>query len=155
MKWLQRHAPWGLLAIATVTVISGLIELVTGASWQPEDVTGSTSDEIAAQSSAGAEVIDFVVRAGGLYLTALGVLLCAVLLFAYRRGHLWAWWAMWTLPVSIIASSALMRAFGAWGPATTGTLVGLVAAALHLAGMPRFFKQTGRPRPTRSAIGET
>ena len=144
MQGLQRNAWWGLLAIAGVTVVSGLIDVLTGSSWQPEDVTGNTSTEIAAESSAGAEVIDFVVRIEGLYLTALGVVLCAVLLFAYRQGRPWAWWAMWTLPVSVIGSSLLMRTYGAWGPATTGTVVGVVAAVLHVVGAPRFFGQSGR-----------
>jgi len=150
MHLLSARAWWGLLAIAAVTVVSGLVDLVTGASWQPEDVTGSTLDEISAASRAGAEVIDFAVRTGGLYLAGLGVLLCAVLVFAYRQGRPWAWWTMWTLPVSVIAGSALMRAFGAWGPATTGTIVGLVAVVLHLVGVPFFFGQSGRPAPPRA-----
>jgi hypothetical protein len=99
--------------------------------------------EIAAQSSAGFKLIDFVVRTAGLYLVALGVLLGAVLLFAYRWDRPWAWWAMWTMPVFVVANSPLMLAFGAWGPAVTGTLVGLVAALILLAGARRFFGRSG------------
>jgi hypothetical protein len=128
MQWFQRHAWWGLLAIAALTAVRGLVDLATGVTWQAEDVTGSTSAEIAAQSSAGSKLIDFVVRTQGLCLIAIGVLLCAVLLFAYRLDRPWVWWAMWTLPVFVIANSLLMLAFGAWGPAITGTVVGLVAA---------------------------
>ena len=73
----------------------------------------------------------------------LGVLLSAVLLFAYRQDRPWAWWAMWTLPVFAIANSLLMRAFGAWGPAITATEVGLVAALILLVGAPRFFRRSG------------
>jgi hypothetical protein len=122
--------------------VRGLFDLATGVTWQAEDVTGSTSGEIAAQSSAGFELIDFLVRAQGLCLIALGVLLCAVLLFAYRLDRRWAWWAMWTLPVFVIANSLLMLAFGAWGPAITGTVVGLVAAVTLLVGAPRFFERS-------------
>jgi hypothetical protein len=139
MQWLQRKAWWGLLAIAALIAGAGLVDLATGVTWQAEDVTGSTSAEIAAQSSAGFKLIDFVVRTQGLYLIAIGVLLSAVLLFAYRLDRPWAWWAMWTLPVFVIGNSLLMLAFGAWGPAITGTVVGLVAALILLVGAPRFF----------------
>jgi hypothetical protein len=139
MQWLQRNAWWGLLAIAASAAVSGLVDLATGVTWQAVDVTGSTSAEIGAQSSAASELIDFLVRTQGLGLIALGVGLCAVLLFAYRQDRPWAWWTMWTVPVFVIADSLLMRAFGAWGPAITGTGVGLVAALLLLVGTPRFF----------------
>ncbi len=119
----MRNAWWGLLAIAALTAVAGLVDLATGVTWQAEDVTGSTSAEIAAQSSAGFKLIDFVVRTQGLSLIALSVLLGAVLLVAYRLDRPWAWWAMWTMPVFVIANSLLMLAFGAWGPAITGTVV--------------------------------
>jgi hypothetical protein len=144
MQSLERNAWWGLLAIAAIIAVSGLVDLATGVTWQAEDVTGSTSAEIAAQSSAGFKLIDFVVRTEGLYIVTLGVLLCAVLLFAYRQDRPWAWWAMWTMPVFVIANSLLMLAFGAWGPAITGTVVGLVAALILLAGARRFFGRSGR-----------
>ena len=143
-RGVRCNAWWGLLAIAASAAVSGLIDLATGVTWQAVDVTGSTRAEIAAQSSAGSELSDFVVRAHGLGLIALGVVLCAVLLFAYRQDRPWAWWAMWTLPVFVIANSALMRAFGAWGPAITGTEVGVVAALILLVGAPRFFRRSGR-----------
>ena len=144
MRSLERNAWWGLLAIAAIIVVSVLVDLATGVTWQALDVTGSTSAEIATQSNAGFKLIDFVVRTEGLYLVALGVLLCAVLLFAYRQNRPWAWWAMWTMPVFVIANSLLMLAFGAWGPAITGTVVGLVAALILLAGARRFFGPSGR-----------
>ena len=144
MQSFERNAWWGLLAIAAIITVSGLVDLATGVTWQAVDVTGSTSAEIAAQSSAGFKLIDFVVRTEGLSLVALGVLLCAVLLFAYRQDRPWAWWAMWTMPVFVIANSLLMLAFGAWGPAITGTVVGLVAALILLAGARRFFARSGR-----------
>ena len=144
MRWLQRNAWWGLLAIAAIVAVSGLVDLATGVTWQAVDVTGSTSAEIAAQSSAGSELSDFVVRTHGLGLFALGVVLCALLLFAYRRDRPWAWWAMWTLPVFVIGNSLLMWAFGAWGPAITAAEVGLVAAVILLVGAPRFFGRSGR-----------
>jgi hypothetical protein len=137
---------WGLLAIAAIIAVSGLVDLATGVTWQAVDVTGSTGGEIAAQSSAGFKLIDSVVRTAGLYLVALGVLLGAVLLFAYRQDRPWAWWAMWTMPVLVIANSLLL-AFRAWRPAITGTVVGLVAALILLAGARRFFGRSGPRQP--------
>jgi hypothetical protein len=144
MQSLERNAWWGLLVIAAIIAVSGLVDLATGVTWQALDVTSTTSAEIAAQSRAGFKLIDFAVRTEGLYLIALGVLLCAVLLFAYRNDRPWAWWAMWTMPVFVIANSLLMLAFGAWGPAITGTIVGLVAALILLAGAQPFFGRSGR-----------
>jgi len=139
MQWLPRHAWWGLLAIAALSAVAGLVDLATGVTWQAVDVTGSTSAEIAAQSSAGFELSDFAVRTAGLYLFALGLLLGAVVLFAYRKDRPWAWWAMWTMPAFVIANSLVMLVFGAWGPAITGTVVALVAALILLVSAPRFF----------------
>lgn len=151
----ERHAWWGLIGIAGVVSISGLVDLVSGVTWQALDVTGKTRAQIAAESAAGAQVLDFSIRTGGLSSVALGVLLGAVLLFAYRQDHTWAWWVMWTLPVWILGNSLLMRIYGAWGPATTGTFVSLVATVLHLVEAPRFFGKAGRPRPVTPAIEES
>jgi hypothetical protein len=147
MQSPEGHAWWGLLVIVAIVSISGLVDLMTGVTWQAPDVSGNTSAQIAAESAAGAEVLDFAVRVSGLSTVALGVLLGAVLLFAYRQGRTWAWWVMWTLPVWIIASTLLMRAYGAWGPATTGTLVGLLAAVLQFAGARRSRDWSTSPEP--------
>ena len=116
MQLLQRHAWWGLLAIAVATVVSGLVDLASGVTWQAVDVTGNTSDEIAVQSSAGAELANFAVRTVGVSFIALGALVCAVLLFAYRQVRIWAWWVMWT-PAGVhdrqLAADAGLRCVGA------------------------------------------
>jgi hypothetical protein len=90
MQWLQRHAWWGLLAIAALSAVRGLVDLATGVTWQAEDVTGSTTAEIAAQSSGGFELIDFVVRTQGLYPHRNRRAVCTVLVFAYRIDRPWA-----------------------------------------------------------------
>ena len=153
MKWLLRSSWWGLLAITALFAVSGLLDVATGATWQAEDVTGSTSAEIAAQSSTASELIDFGVRTQGVGLIALGVVLCAVLLFAYRQGRPWAWWTMWTLPALAIANSLLMHAFGAWGPGTTAMYVGVVAALFLLLGAPSFFRRAPQTAESGSRRG--
>ena len=139
--WLQRNGWWALFAIAVITVASGLIDLVSGVTWQAPDLTGKTIAQIAAESVDGSQLSDFSVRTAGLYLIAFGVLLGAILLFGFRQDRRWA---MWTLPVTIITASLVDLASGVVGPAITGGFVGILAAAILLISAPRFFKQPGR-----------
>lgn len=144
MLWLQRHAWWGLLALAAIITARGLIDLVSGVTWQAEDLTGLTVTQIAAESGAGAQLSDFSVRSSGLYLIVLGTLVAATLLFAFRRDHRWAWWAAWTLPVTTIASSVLFAAYGLPGTPITSAILGGLAAAILLISAPRFFRRPER-----------
>ena len=144
MLWLQRRAWWGLLALAAIFVVRGLIDLVSGVTWQAEDLTGTTVTQIAAESGAGAQLSDFSVRSSGLYLIVLGTLVAATLLFAFRRDHRWAWWAAWTLPVTTIASSVLFAAYGLAGTPITSAILGGLAAAILLISAPRFFRRPER-----------
>ena len=144
MLWLQRHAWWGLLAIAATGVLRGLIDLASGVTYQAEDLTGKTFAEITAESGAGSRLSDFAVRTDGLYVIAMGALAGAILLFGFRRDHLWAWWAAWTFPVVAIATSLLDFGFGVAGPGTSSAIVGGLGAAILLVSAPRFFRQPGR-----------
>jgi hypothetical protein len=142
--WLQRHAWWGLLAIAATGVLRGLIDLASGVTYQAEDLTGKTFAEITAESGAGSRLSDFTVRTDGLYLIGLGVLAGAVLLFGFRQDHRWAWWASWAFPVMAIAGSVLDLGFGVAGPGTSSAVVGGLGVAILLVSAPRFFRQHGR-----------
>lgn len=46
MQWLRRHGWWGLLAIAAGVVLRGLIDVAGGVTYQAEDLTGKTINEI-------------------------------------------------------------------------------------------------------------
>jgi hypothetical protein len=142
--WLQRHAWWGLLAIAAAGVLRGVIDLASGVTYQAEDLTGKTLAEIAAESGVGSRLSDFTVRTDGLYLIGLGILAGAVLLFGFRQDSRWAWWASWAFPVVAIAGSVLDLGFGVAGPGTSSAIVGGLGAAILLISAPRFFKQRGR-----------
>lgn len=144
MLWLQRHAWWGLLAIAAGVALRGVIDLTTGVTYQAEDLTGKTISQITAESDAGSRLSEFAVRTDGLYLIALGVLASATLLFGFRRDHRWAWWAAWTLPVMAIASSVLDLSLGVAGPGTSSAIVGGLGVAILLVSAPRFFWQRRR-----------
>ena len=144
MLWLQRHAWWGLLAIAAAGVLRGLIDLASGVTYQAVDLTGTTFAEITAESGAGSRLSDFTVRTDGLYLIALGILAGAILLFGFRQNRRWAWWASWGFPVMAIAGSVLDLGFGVAGPGTSSAIVGGLGAAILLVSAPRFFRQHGR-----------
>lgn len=143
MQWLQRHAWWGLLAIAALSAVRGLVDLATGVTWQAEDVTGSTTAEIAAQSSGGFELIDFVVRTQGLYLIAIGVLSVRFSSSPIDRPPL-------GLVGDVDVAGVRDRQFAVdaglrcVGPAITGTIVGLVAAVILLVGAPRHLGRSER-----------
>jgi hypothetical protein len=139
--WLQRHAWWGLLAIAATGVLRGLIDLTSGVTYQAEDLTGKTFAQITAESGAGSRLSDFTVRTDGLYLIGLGVVAGAILLFGFRQDHRWAWWASWAFPVMAIAGSVLDLGFGVEGPGTSSAIVGGLGVAILLLSAPRFFRQ--------------
>ena len=138
MPWLQRNAWWGLLALAAASSVLGIAYLVSGDTYLAQDLTGTTLGQIAAESSAAGRLIDLLVRTAGVYLIALGVALGAILFFAFRQDRAWAWWTMWTLPVLAIATALLSLAAGVGGPALSGSIAGVVAAALLLISAPRF-----------------
>lgn len=144
MLWLQRHGWWGLLALVALGLVFGLVDLVSGVTYQAEDLTGKTFAQIAAESGAGAQLSDLSVRTYGLLLIAFAVFLGAMLIFAFRRDHRWAWWAMWTLPGMTIAGSLLDLGFGVAGRPITQAIVGGLEAAILLVSAPRFFRQPGR-----------
>jgi len=146
MGWLQRNGWWTLMAIALLTVVRGVVDVTGGVTFQAEDMFGATIADIEAVSANGAGLANFAVRTGGLYLIAYGLLTGAVLVFAYRQGHAWAWWAMWTIPAIALASSGLDVAastVGVPGPAISGAVVGGLAAAILLISAPRFFGTRG------------
>jgi hypothetical protein len=74
-RWLQQHGWWALLAIAVISIASGVIDLVIGITWQASDVTGRTLAQIAAESEAASQLAGSGVRTGGSYLIAFGAIL--------------------------------------------------------------------------------
>jgi hypothetical protein len=92
----------------------------------------------------GFRLYDFAVRAGGLNLAMIGVLLASILAVAYRSGDRWAWFVMWLLPAWALAVPVLVVSFGtAPGttlppPAISGPILALVAALALLIDRRRF-----------------
>ncbi|CAN5226832.1 hypothetical protein BH18CHL2_BH18CHL2_10370 [soil metagenome] len=148
MNWLQRHSWWALLAMALILVLFGVGDFVVGFEWDPGipvGLTGMTPAQLRGESEQAYRLLDHGVRGGGVNLVAIGTLLSVVLFFGFRRGQLWAWWAMWVLPAWAASVFFVMLAFGvAPGqapppPMISGPIFASLAAALLLVSAPRFF----------------
>ena len=73
-----------------------------------EGIAGTTWDALQASRPAVANMIDTLVRTGGIDLVVLGLLCLTIALTGIRRGERWAWRAMWVLPLWIIATIAVL-----------------------------------------------
>jgi hypothetical protein len=147
LRWLQRHSWWGLLVMALILTLFGIGDLAAGLEADPgipAGLTGMSLAELESESSAAYRLLDFGVRAGGLQLIAMGLLLTVVLLAGFRRGRPWAWWTMWLLPAWAATVFLLNAAFGvAPGqapppPMISGPIFAMLAAAILIVSAPGF-----------------
>jgi hypothetical protein len=145
---LQRNGWWGLMAIAVLSVLFGVGDMVNGVASDPGiplGVTGMTPAELQAEGPNAYRMYDLTMRAGGLSLVMIGALMGAILLFAFRRGQRWAWWTMWLLPawaVSVAVSGLVIGVVPGEAPpppVVSGFILGLFAAAILAVSAPRFF----------------
>lgn len=147
MRWLERHAWWALLMFAGISIIFGLGDFQAGAPDNAPAVTGMTNEQVAAQSSQAYLLVEDQIRAGGLQLVLIGVLLAAILLYGFRRNQRWAWWVLWSVPAFAVSAAILHLADTAPGqkppvPVFSGAIVTVLAAAVLLVSAPRFFRRT-------------
>jgi hypothetical protein len=150
MRWLERHAWWGLALMTVLVVIFGVTDVLSGPSADvaiPMSLTGLTLAELEAESAAAYRLFDFFTRVNGWSLIMLGLLTTAVLVFAYRRHQRWAWWTMWLLPAWGLAASLFYVVAGlAPGqppppPMLSGPIIAVLAAAILLVSARPFFRQ--------------
>ena len=138
MRWLQRNAWRGLLAMVVLIGLVGLWALLVGVAEDPSvplGFTGQTAAQIQSEGGGGYRLADYGVRVGGLCLVVITILLSSIVLFAFREHRRWAWWAMWVLPIWGAATMLLILALGvAPGQAPpTPLFSGLVVVALSTA----------------------
>ena len=154
MKWLERHAWWGLVAIALLYILFGVTDLLTGPEADvgiPLGLTGMTPDELEADGAASYRLFDFFTRTNGWSLVMIGWLTAAVLWFGFRRNERWAWWVMWFLPVWTAGIGVFYLVAGTDPsqapppPMISAPILGVLSAAILLVSAPRFFRkgQTG------------
>jgi len=128
---MPRRSTWTwivLLALAVASLAVGTMQLLTGATWQAFDTTGLTIEQLTTQSPDAVRLAHYAVRMDGLHVIAFGVALVAVILGPYRAGHAWAWRLAWALPAAALGFAGLSAAYGAIGPATSATVLAVVAS---------------------------
>jgi hypothetical protein len=152
MSWLRRNAWWGLVAVAAMLVLFGVVDVASGAEADraiPLSLTGLTLAELRAESAIGVELYDFVTRANGWSLILLGGLLAVILLVPFRRGERWAWWTMWSIPAWSIGVALFFVVAGVQPdvppppPMVSGPIVAVLSAAILVLSAPRFFGRRG------------
>jgi hypothetical protein len=145
-----------LLAIAVVLVLFGVGDIASGPDADPAitvAVAGRPPGEVRAAEPTGYRLYDFAIRASGLNLAVIGVLMVSILAVPYRSGVRWAWATMWVLPAWAVAVPVLIVGFGpAPGtalppPAISGPILAGVAALALLLDRRRF---ATRPTPAPS-----
>jgi len=147
MRRLERNAWWVLAAFAGLSFLFGLGDLLGGAPDNTLAVTGQTNAQLAAQSSEAYRLLQAGVRAGGLHLMFIGVLVAAIVQFGFRQNQHWAWWAMWSLPVFTASLVILHLAVGVApgqtvpAPVISGAILTVLAAAAILASAPGVFRR--------------
>ena len=150
MRWLERHAWWGLAFVSVVIVMFGVTDVLVGPSADvaiPLSLTGLTLAELEAESAAAYRLFDFFTRVNGWSLVMLGLLTLAVLVFAYRRHRRWAWWTMWLLPVWSVGAALFYVVAGlapgqsAPPPMLSGPILAALEAAILLVSARPFFQQ--------------
>ena len=153
MRWLERHAWWGLLFITLTLVAFGVTDVLVGPAADtdiPLALTGMTLDQLQADGPASYRLFDFFTRVNGFSLLLVGLFSTAILLFAFRRDQLWAWWTMWLLPLWAVGVVAFYLVAGVQSdqppppPMISGPFVAVLSAAILLVSAPRFFRRQAR-----------
>lgn len=119
--WFERNGWTIFTGISLITVLFGLGDMISGGSTFAlgEEVlfnrlTGTTWDALQAADAGAANLIDYQVRASGVWLLMLGIFSLAICVTALRRGQRWAWYAMWVWPIGVALIVALL--WSATGP---------------------------------------
>ena len=90
MSWLGRHSWWGLLFLAVVIALFGVMDMLSGAAADvaiATSLTGLTLAELKADGPAAFRMFDFFTRVNGfslLLIALLAVLSAAILLLGAR-----------------------------------------------------------------------
>lgn len=163
MRWLQRHAWWGLLIITLTMISFGVTDVLVGPAADrgiPLALTGMTLEELEADGSASYRLFDFFTRANGYSLLMIGLFGTAILLFAFRRNLRWAWWTMWLLPAWAAGVAVFYLIAGVESdqppppPMVSGPILAVLAAAILLVSAPRFFRVQGDCGASAAAVRE-
>ena len=152
MAWLERHSWFGLLFLAIVIVLFGVMDIASGAAADPAiplGLTGLTIAELEAESGAAYRMFDFFTRVNGWSLVLMGLLMIAIVCIPFRRSERWAWWTMWLLPAWAVGAALFYVLAGVEAdqppppPLVSGPIVAVLTAVILLLSAPRFFRRRG------------
>ena len=146
MRWLGQHAWWLFVLGAASGVQFALTSLLDPVPWLAASVIGQESESLAATSPAAYRLVTVYVQWVGLAILVINALCLAIVVFAFRRHRRWSWWAMWSLPVFILAQAALHLMSVPPGQTPdgavyTGAFAALLCAAALLVSAPAFFER--------------
>lgn len=145
MRWLRRHAWWGLLAVSVMIVLFGATDIALGAAADdliPQALTGKPIQQLEAESADAYRLFDFTVRSTSSSLVLLGVLLALIVIIPFRRGDRWAWWTAWALPIWAAVVPVFFLVAGVHPdqppppPMVSGPTVAILCAAILLVTRP-------------------
>jgi hypothetical protein len=142
--------------IGLLNLVDGLILAVFGAGAEQDTIRrllGTTWDELSTSSPAFAHYVNAQTIIIGLLLLGFSLFIVTVSLTGYRRGHRWAWYAMWNATVYYVLTSFILIREGEFFTSDALTpeflVFCLVATALfQLMGYPHFFAKPGREGET-------
>jgi hypothetical protein len=103
------------LAVGAFNVFQGAyLALAGGESVQSsiQSIAGVPWSELVRSAPSTAAYINDLLMIVGLFLAAFGILAMTVAVTGYRRGHAWAWYVMWLVPLFYSITAALLFARG-------------------------------------------
>ena len=113
--WFERNGWTIFTGISLVTVLFGLGDMISGGSTFAfgetvmfNRLTGTTWDALQAADPGAANLIDYQVRASGVWLLLIGILSLGICVTALRQGERWAWYAMWVWPLGVAVIVAVL-----------------------------------------------
>lgn len=117
-----------------------------------EGFTKATWSGLVATSAPTAAYIEVLFRTYGMYNVGFGVLGVAIAATAFRRGELWAWWALLLgNTITLVSAMAYDRMVNAIGPFEMSEYLGLVLIYLALALTAPFRARRAEASSTRTA----
>ena len=129
-------APGHLAGPGTASILPAGYEGYTGASWQA----------LAPIAPRAAGYMTLLFRTYGAYNVGFGVLGVAIAAFAFRRGEVWAWWALLAGNIITLGSAmAYDRIVRAIGPFEFSEYLGLAVVAAALGVTAPFVRSARRP----------
>ena len=101
----MKKASWIVLAVTGVALL--VLSLVSaGHAYNTDDnyrIAGTSVSEVASAREAVASGLRGIRGTSAAFATAYGVLFLAIVLGPYRRGEVWAWWALFAGSVTVLA----------------------------------------------------